>query len=216
MCAGKIILDHADGLHLLCRVAVSQLAADDRLKNFADGLLARAISFLIARHSDDQTLAAALHHSDPAVIPLLVSMLALDAELTAVVNQKKRVLPLPGFLSYRPQLPMSRFPLDTLRLPPLNPDGHYYLSTANGLSAAVRLDLHPRLKIAGHVRIALGSATRQPTRLLAAEHRLNRQPLTETHIDNALAAVHTDLDAPLTPAEQTTLTEILCTILPSA
>lgn len=215
MCASKLTLARADGLHLLCRASLNRLAQDDRLQNFADGFIARAISALPADYPDDLTLAAALHHPDPAFNPLLASLLVLDAELSAVVDDEKRVLPLPGFLSYRPQLPMTRFPLNTLRLPLLNPDGHYRCHTANGLTAALRLDLHPQLKVAGHVRIALASLTRQPVRLLAVEHRLNRQTLTEAHIENAIAAADTDLDAPLTPAEQTILSEILCSIIQS-
>jgi len=209
MCAGNLTLARADGLHLLCRAALAELTADDRLRNFADGLITQAILALPARYRDPLTLAEALHHSDLAFHPLITSLLVLDAELTAVVDDETRLLPLPGFLSYRPQLPPTRFPLNTLRLPPLNSDGHYLCRTTADHTAAVRLDLHPQQKVAGHVRIALGGADRLPQRLPAAEHRLNRQTLTERHIETSLAAAN----PPLTTTEQNILSEMLSSIL---
>jgi CO/xanthine dehydrogenase FAD-binding subunit len=119
-------------------------------------------------------------------------------------------LPLPGFLGYRASLPPERAPLETLRLPPLNPGGRYaFVASDNETFLAVRLDLNPALNVAGHVRIAASSVTRSPVRLVATEQRLERQVIDEGLIKTAIAAGSADLPTPLTQIEQPKLAEVL-------
>ena len=131
-----------------------------------------------------------------------------------MIDDEPRVFPLPGFLSYRARLPLEKFPLNTMRLPPLNPDGHYWLKTGlNSFCCAVRLDLHPGQKVAGHVRLAVSSSTRQPARLPAAEHRLDRHILQADLIEEAVLAGSRALAEPLTDAERVALLDALHEIL---
>lgn len=184
----KVTLTRPDGLHLLTRATWPQLVQDETLRGFAGGLLANALSQTDVP-DDDWTLAETLHHPGSQFYPLLAAFLVLDAEVSAVIDDERRVFPLPGFLTYRASLPPDKFPLDTLRLPPLNPDGHYRLSvTTDGFCLALRLDLHPGLKVAGHVRLATSSPTQPPVRLQAVEHRLDRQILTAELIEAAITS----------------------------
>jgi CO/xanthine dehydrogenase FAD-binding subunit len=187
MPATRVSLLRPDGLHLLAEATLAQLAEDATLSGFADGLVSQALGHIPPPQAADWTLAQALHHSGPESRPLLTALLVLDADAAAVVAEETRVFPLPGFLTYRDRLPPAEFPLNTLRLPPLNPDGRYQLSLAgDGFCYALRLDIHPRLKVAGHVRLAVSSPTRAPARLQAVEHRLERQELTPALIEDAL------------------------------
>lgn len=205
----QITLNRPDGLHILARATVSQLTQAQALLMFANGLIATALKE--CNLNAGWTLAGALHHvGTPAAHPLLTALLALDAEVSAVIEDATRVWPLPGFLSYRSRLPLDKYPLSTLRLPPLNAGGHYLLdSAAAGQYLAARIDLHPRLKVAGHVRLAAGGSTRIPQRLIAAEHRLDRQMLDEALIEAAVAAGSGALAPPLSDAEQSKLIEML-------
>ncbi len=202
-----ITLTRPTGLHILTSATLAQLAADEALLKFAGGLLPIALSQ--TELPGDITLATLLHQtSTPQIYPVWVALLALDAELSAIVDDKQRVFPLSAFLSYQTHLPPDKLSFNLLRLPPLNPDGHYHLTIAeNGYCFAVRLDLHPRLKVTGHVRLALSSPTRFPIRLEAAEHRLNRQILSPTLIDTAIIAGSKALSVPLTDAEMAGLVE---------
>jgi CO/xanthine dehydrogenase FAD-binding subunit len=151
-----------------------------------------------------------LYASGPHIAPLLIALLVLDAEVNAVVNGKQPVFPLTGFLTYRSKLPPDKFPLNAIRLPPANPNGHYILATANdGFCSAVRLDLNPSLKMTGHVRIAISSPTRSPVRLQAIEHRLERQVLKKELIRAAVVGANKDLLKPLTQVEEVRLVELL-------
>ena len=71
------------------------------------------------------------------------------------------------------------------------------------------MDINPKLNITGHIRIAVSGATRPPQRLLAAEHRMDRQKLTESLIEAAIIAASDDLTQPLTDAEQSNLVSAL-------
>ena len=134
----------------------------------------------------------------------------LDAEIHTLVDEERRVLSLPGFLSYRANLPLDKVSLETLRLPPLNQGGRYAFTVSdNGAFLAVRLDLNPARNVAGHVRIAISSVTRPPIRLVAAEQRLERQVIDEQLIKAAIAAARADLPTPLTQIEQAELVEVL-------
>jgi hypothetical protein len=189
MPVNKVTLTRSDGLHILTKATLPQLTGDQALGSFAEGLLLTALGQTHLPGRDGEwTLAEALHHRGPQTNPLLTALLVLDAEVSAVVDDERRVFPLPGFLSYRANLPPDKFPLDTMRLPPLNPDGHYRLTVADdGFCLAIRLDLHPTLKVAGHVRVAISGPTRSPTRLQAMEQRLDRQVLTAELIEAAIA-----------------------------
>jgi hypothetical protein len=200
------ILTRFDGLYISTHATWPQLATDESLRHFANGLIPTAL------HEEDTswTLAEILHHTGPQTYPLLTALLVLDAEVNAIVDDKQPVFPLPGFLTYRSKLSPDKFPLKAIRLPPFNPNGQYSLTTANGgFCVAVRLDLHPGLKTAGHVRIAISSPTRSPTRLQALEQRLEQQVLTKELIQAAVTAPDEDLLKPLTIIEQTRLTEVL-------
>jgi hypothetical protein len=200
------ILTRPDGLYISTHATWPQLATDENLRHFANGLIPMAL------YDEDPlwTLAEVLHHTGPQTYPLLTALLILDAEVNAIVDDKQPVFPLPGFLTYRSKLSLDKFPLKAIRLPPINPNGHYSLTTANGgFCTAVRMDLHSRLKIAGHVRIAISSPTRSPTRLQAIEQRLEGQVLTKELIQAAVAATDEDLLKPLTKMEQIRLAEVL-------
>jgi hypothetical protein len=212
-------LNQPDGLYLIAQATLLQLHNDEALTHFADGLLASTLTYTIhslrapasRTFNSSLTLAEALHYLGGCeTYPLLTALLALDAEVYATIDDEPRVLPLPGFLSYRPSLPPNRVPLDSVRLPPLNPGGRYRFTVVdNGAFLVVRLDLHPGLNLAGHVRLAVSSPTRSPVRLLAAEHRLDRQVLTEQLIETAIEVGSQDLPVPLRQGEWVGLVETL-------
>ena len=195
-----------DGLYISTHTPWPQLASDKTLCEFANGLIPMTL------HYEDVswTLAELLHHTGPQTYPLLTALLILDAEVNAVVEDKQPVFPLPGFLTYRSKLSPQKFPLDAIRLPASNADGHYLLSMDNdGFCAAVRLDLHPQRRLAGHVRIAISSPTRTPLRLRSLEHRLERQILNKELIQMAILATNQNLPKPLSKDEQIYLNKIL-------
>lgn len=202
-------LNRRDGLHITAKATLAQLALDTTLADFADGLILEAL--LNLEDEADLTLADALHHAGTTAIDaLLTALLVLDAELTTVVDDETRIFPLPAFLSYRAQLPPEQFPPNTVRLPPLNPDGHYIFKTLGDFHhLAIRMDIHPILGVAGHVRIAKSDAPHPPHRLLAFEGRFERQVLTGTLIEAALAAGSVESSGPLTAVEQRVLGTVL-------
>lgn len=207
MNASRLTLTRSDGLHILAKAPLSQLAA---LPEFVDGLLLKTLNRVKSVIDPSLTLAQALHHAGPQTDPLLATLLVLDAEVSGVVDKKRRTFSLPGFLSYRHKLSPDRFSFDTMRLPPINPDGNYRLSLEDdGSCLAVRLDLHPQLKVAGHVRIAASNRTRSPVRLQAAEHRLERKVLSVKLIDVVVAAANEGLHDLLTETEQVRLANLL-------
>jgi len=209
-----VTLLRPDGLHILARATVLQLAQDEQLQMFATGLVVQSLEPLL-NAAPQTTLTQALHQTElPPANALLTTLLALDAEVSAVVDDETRKFPLSGFLSYRSRLLPDQYPLNTVRLPPLNPDGHYRLVTREpGHYLAVRLDIHPRLKVAGHVRIAVGSSARPPERLMAIEQRLDRQYLTQGQIDLALETGNEALPVPLTAVEIETLSGLLADLI---
>lgn len=207
----QITLNRADGLHILSKATLQQLLNDEALRLFADGLIPQALSAADNATIAQWTITEALHQDDFSQIKALITvLLALDAEVNAVVDDENRVWPLPGYLSYRSRLPIDKYPLNTLRLPPLNPDGHYHFRAIDESHYfAVRMDIHPKLKVAGHIRIAISSSTRPPERILAVEHRLDRQKLTKEVIETAVIAGNQAILAPLTQKEQVKLVEVL-------
>jgi hypothetical protein len=127
-----------------------------------------------------------------------------------MVEAKIRILPLPGFLSYRERLPLPDFPLNTVRLPPLNPGGNYFFSNIKpDRFLALRLDLHPVERLVGHVRVAISHPGQLPQRLTSIEERLERQVLDEA----LLEAVRRAGEQALTVEEQTELTRALKTLV---
>lgn len=202
-----ITLARPDGLYLTTQAPLAEVLKDEIIGEFADGLLGRAVAGLALGELSHLSLAETLHLTGSAPVDaLLTALLVLDAEVKAVVQEETRVFPLPGFLSYRERLPLATFPLSLLRLPPLNPGGHYHFSTLGVHHyLAVRLDLHAESKAAGHVRLAVASLFNSPQRIKPVEERLDRHFLTEAHIDRAIAA-GADL---LTDLEQIRLREIL-------
>lgn len=204
-------LTRPNGLHILTKATLQQLIEDETLNIFAEGLLSKALAEINPADRATLTLADTLHQTDNLQInALFTALLVLDAEVNAIVDDETRIFPLPGFLSYRANLPPDKFPLNTMRLSPLNPDGHYLLAVfVEGHYLVVRLDLHPTLKVTGHVRIALSRPNLLPQRLKIAEHRLNRQELNNALISAAIAAETIEGLAPLTKVEQARLFEVL-------
>ncbi len=215
-----------DGLYLSTQASLSQLREDETLRLFANGLLIKTLNLQTFnlqpstfKPSNLQTfnaltLAQALHHPGPELYPLLAALLALDAEVQAVVDDKRRRLSLPGFLSYRPHLPLDKVPLQAVRLPPLNPGGRYHFSALpDDLCLAARLDLHPTRSVAGHVRLVLSSLTRPPTRLRSIEQRLDRHFVNAALIETAIATGSGEITPALTPAEQAALIETLMKLI---
>lgn len=207
----QITLNRADGLHILTKATLQQLADDEALCLFADGLIPQALGEIDIAIIAQRTIAAALHDDDtPQIKALVTVLLALDAEVNAVVNDENRVWPLPGYLSYRFRLPIDKYPLNTLRLPPLNADGHYRFAVVDeGHYLAARMDIHPKLKVTGHIRIAIGGQARSPERISVVEHRLDRQELTKEVIEASVIAGNEGLSVALTQRERATLIEIL-------
>jgi CO/xanthine dehydrogenase FAD-binding subunit len=199
-------LTRTDGLYISTHTPWPQLASDQTLCEFANGLIPMTLEY----EDTSWTLSELLHHTGSQTYPLLTVLLILDAEINAVVEDKQPVFPLPGFLTYRSKLSPEKFPLDAIRLPLLNGGGHYFLTLANdGFCAAIRLDLHPQRKLAGHVRIAISSPTRTPIRLRNLEHRLERQILTKELIQVAILAINQNLPKPLSKDEQIHLNKVL-------
>ena len=207
----QVVQIQPDGLHLLAEATLSQLAADETLANFADGLIPKALSEADSAQLPALSLAEALHFLEPAPIRgLLTALLALDAEVRLMVEAKSRILPLSGFLSYRERLPLTDFPLDTVRLPPLNPGGNYFFSKIEpDRFMVLRLDLHPVERLAGHVRVAASHPGQLPQRLTSIEQRLERQVLDEALLEEAMRAG----EQALTVEERTELTRALKTLV---
>lgn len=203
----QIVQIQPDGLHLLAGATLSQLAAAETLADFADGLLPKALSEAGSGQLPVFSLAEALHLIEPALVRgLLTALLALDAEVRLTVETQIRILPLPGFLSYRVRLPLVDFPLDAVRLPPLNTGGYYFFSKIEtDRFLVVRLDLHPIERLAGHVRVAISHPGQLPQRLTSIEQRLERQILDEALLGEVMRAG----DQALTVEEQTELTGAL-------
>jgi len=198
--------DCTEGLYISALAPWPQLATDEVLCQFANGLIPMALHY----EDTSWTLAEALYHTGPQTYPLLTALLVLDAEVNAIVEDKQPVFPLPGFITYRSKLSPDKFPLKTVRVPRLNSDGQYILTIANdGFCSAIRLDLHPRLGLAGHVRIAISGPARSPMRLHALEHRLERRFLNKDLIQALIVAANEELPKPLTQTEQARLLEVL-------
>jgi hypothetical protein len=204
-----ITFNQPDGLYLSTQATLAQLLEEEALHLFAAGLLHTALAetFNLESSISNVSLAEALHYTPgPETYPLLTALLALDAEVHALIDETRRVLPLPGFLSYRASLPPDKMPLEAVRLPPLNPDGRYTFAVLEGGTClAVRLDLHETLRIAGHVRLVVSSPIRSPIRLHTIEDRLERHKIEAELIETALAIGSENL----TPAERGSLLRIL-------
>ncbi len=198
-----------DGLHLSLEATPAQLAADPTLRELAAGLLAAALASLPKAWAN-LPLADLVRHPGPEVNGLLAALLVLDAALITGTGRERRAVPLPGFLSYRHRLAPDNFSPHTLRLPPLNQDGHYMFNEIEDKDfLAVRFDRHPRLRVAGHVRIAAGGQSRAPQRLTAIEQRLDHQTLDTATINATLSAGNAGASAPLSAAALVRLAELL-------
>ncbi|MCB9109342.1 MAG: hypothetical protein H6633_34660 [Anaerolineales bacterium] len=184
----SITLVRPDGLHLTTKATLAQLAQDQILQEFADGLIPKILAHFDLAGETATTLAEALHRTGlPAIDALLTGLLVLDAEVNAVIDDETRVFPLPGFLTYRARLPLDQFPLNLMRLPPLNAGGYYRFTVTEPYCCTVRLDLHPELMVTGHVRLAAAGPNLPPHRLTLIEARLDRKLLTPELIEAALA-----------------------------
>lgn len=184
----SITLTRPDGLHITTKATLAQLAQEKKLLDFANGLLPNILSHFDLTTEGELTLAEALHQTgSPTVDALLTGLLALDAEVSAVIDDETRVFPLPGFVTYRTRLPLDRCPLNLLRLPHLNQGGHYRFALVEQHCFTIRLDLHPELKVTGHVRLATAGPNHPPHRLSIIEARLDRKVLDAELIEEALS-----------------------------
>lgn len=199
----QLTLNQPDGLYLHPQATLAQLEHDPMLKEFADSLIPYALA-LTPEHST--SLGTALYHPDnPVYTPLLTALAMIDAELKTVINKETRALPLAAFFSYRHRLAQHQITINMVRVPPLNPDGHYLLrELADNTCIGVRLDLHPLRKVAGHVRLVVTKSGQPPERLTATEGRLEWQKLTDDLITEAIL-----LSSHLSDAEQVELANIL-------
>ena len=207
-----------EGLRIPLEMSLAEMGQDELLSQFAMGLIPTALQHIAATFP----LSTALYQETSALYPLWTVLLALDAELEGVVEGTSRLFPLPGFFSYRASLTPDKISPRTLRLPPLNPGGHFILSpiasdshlSPNGRTPAdghlaVRLDLEPTSQILGHVRLAVSRPDRFPFRLRTIEHRLDRQVLTEAIVSVAVAEGQAKISPPLTTAEVEGLVQTL-------
>jgi hypothetical protein len=199
-----------DGLHISAGATLRQIVEDETLLEYAGGLLPRALTESGLSDEGSWKLAQALFRAgSTAVKALMTALVVLDAEIKAEANDETWVWPLPGFLSYRSRLPADKYSLTSLRLPPLNLHGHYrFTALDKAHHLAVRLDIHPQLRVAGHVRIAVSGPMSQPYRVQPVEHRLERQVLNRELIAAALAEVGKEEPA-LEAMERDGLTELL-------
>jgi CO/xanthine dehydrogenase FAD-binding subunit len=165
------------------------MVEDETLLEYAAGLLPRVLKESGLGDEGSWQLARSLRQTDSnAARALVTTLLVLDAEINAKANDETWVWPLPGFLSYRSRLPVEKFSLTSLRLPPLNLHGHYRFTVLDKVHyLAVRMDIHPQLRVTGHVRIAVSGLARQPGRVQKVEHRLERQVLDGELIAAAVA-----------------------------
>lgn len=211
-----ITLSQPDGLYIPTSATLAQLLEDEPLRAFADGLLYTAVlqTCNLQPATCNLLLAQTLHHPGPEAYPLLTALLALDAEVRAARGDETRILPLPGFLSYRASLPPDKVPLQAVRLPPLNQGGYYRFAVfENGGYGAIRFDLHPVMRVAGHVRLALSSPARFPVRLVPIEERLDRRALTEGLVEEVITTSDQNLPDSLTPVEKSALLRTLKELL---
>lgn len=211
-----VTLSQPDGLYIPTTATLAQLLEDEPLHDFAAGLLHTAAlqTCNLQPAPCNLLLVQALHHHGPETYPLLTALLALDAEVRATQGDETRVMPLPGFLSYRASLPPNKVPLQAVRLPPLNQGGNYaFIELTEGGFAAVRFDLHPTLHIAGHVRLTLSGPTRFPMRLIPIEERLDRQVLTEALIEEIITTSDRNLPDPPTATEKSAILRTLKELL---
>lgn len=181
----EISIMQADGLHLNAQATWLNLMDDEPLAAFADGLLKAGLAPLQSLGAS-VSLGEMLHHIEAETNPLWVVLLALDAEITAIVQTKRRAMPVPAFVSYRARMPLDTHPLSTVRLPPLNPDGHYHLRSDTDVWVALRYDQHPQKRVLGHVRVALSAESRAPLRLHATEDHLERKTPTPARLREAV------------------------------
>lgn len=193
-----------DGLYLDPHATLQELIDESALHEFAKGLIPTALSDL-PDHAFTKTMSKILQQVPLWASPLINALMVLDAEIHTATQETRRVLPLTSFLDYRHSL--AHINITTLRFPPLNPGGHYYLLTPDaGYSLALRLDIQPQRGVMGHVRLALSSPTRPPMRWLEWEGRLTWQTLTPALIAEACQL---PLAEPLTEPEQTALHDLL-------
>ena len=207
----QIVLSQPDGIHLPAQALLQELAEDETLHQFGGGLVSQALSEPGLLNLAARSLAETLHQPELSAISALVTpLLVLDGEIQAFVDGEKRIFSLPGFFGYRSRLPLDKFPLSAVRLPPLNPDGRYFFSSiAMNQYLAARMDIHPTLKIAGHVRVAISNPKQLPQRLEAIEGRLERQVLEDGLIEMAVDAGRKTLVEPLGDLETAALINVL-------
>ncbi|MDM8528995.1 hypothetical protein QUF58_12420 [Anaerolineales bacterium HSG24] len=209
-----ILTIQRDGIYLAPSATLVQLKQEPLLDEYATGLIPQAIARLNSDDGGEATLQNFLFQAEASSL-LFTTFICLDATLKTIVSDKIRVLPLPTFLNYRAKLAADGIIVNNLRLPPLNYGGHYLLKMDEALHCfAVRMDIQPKQRIAGHVRVVVSSAERPATRLENTERRLTWQPLSQSLIEEAIEFGSVSLSSPLSAQEKQHLQMLLVELIP--
>lgn len=179
---------------------LQQLVDSSELQTFSSGVLtttARAVAARNIRNAATIGGTVACANGDD---PLLVALLALDAQLT-VFAPEARQLPIAGFLAYRGRLLDDGALIKEIRLPLLiGPLGAAYSAVGRTPSdrpivcAVARLELASGT--ASNVRLALGGVAAVPVRANDAEQMLERKSLSPERLEAAALAVAVRLAPP--------------------
>lgn len=179
-----------EGVHIGAMATLQDIIDRDDAGKLADGVLARAASFTQSRNLREQgTLGGALIVAGPAD-PLTTVLLVLDVDIL-YADPVAHTAPFASFVAYRDRLIKTHVLITGVRVkrPPARSAAAFevvgrspkdkpivcaaaYLAVDEGLPAVVR--------------VAVGGAAAQPTRLLKAEHLLQGQLLTAEKVAAAL------------------------------
>jgi len=179
-----------EGVHIGAMATLQDIIDRDDTGKLADGVLARAASFTQSRNLREQgTLGGTLIVAGPAD-PLTTVLLTLDVDIL-YADPVMHTAPFASFVAYRDRLIKTHVLITGVRVkrPPARSAAAFevvgrspkdkpivcaaaYLAVDEGLPAVVR--------------VAVGGAAAQPTRLLKAEHLLQGQLLTAEKVTAAL------------------------------
>jgi carbon-monoxide dehydrogenase medium subunit len=179
---------------------LQQLIESPELQTFSSGVLVTTARAVAARNiRNAATIGGTVAGADGGD-PLLVTLLALDAQLT-VFAPEARQIPIAGFLAYRGRLLDDGALIKEIRLPLLlGPLGAAYSAVGRTPSdrpivcAVARMELASGT--ASNVRLALGGVAPVPVRANDAEQLLERKRLSWERVEAAAQAVVTRLAPP--------------------
>ncbi len=192
-------------LHIGATTTLQNLADAPDLQDFSSGVLADMAGAVANRNIRNAATVGGCVASAGGENPLLVALLALDAEIVVhaaePADEGPRQIPLAGFLNYRQQILAEGALIGELRLPLLiGPLGAAVASVARTprdrpiVCAIARLELAKG--IAANVRLALGGVAPLPARAYAAEQALERKTLDDERIAQAAGLAAEGLNPP--------------------